>query len=490
MSEESRLGREAIETSYALKQILDAGVRVFFYLEDRERTLDSATDKVLLAVTSFASELERERAQQRTYDAMLRKFHAGHVTGGRCYGYDNVEVTAPGPDGRPKRHHVRRQINAAQAAVVRRLFELCAAGWGFTRIAKQLNADHVPPPRPGGKGWAPTAIREMLLRDDYRGLVRWNRTQKVHRGGTGAQRRRPPEDVVTREAPELRIVSDELWEAAHRQLAQRQQAFAPRSAPGTANGPAPRLDQHSRYLLSGLGRCVCHGALIAMSRHHGRRRGFFYGCSYNWKRGAEVCRNNLHLPQAVLDAAVLEAVAAPLDARVVAAAVHAALERLRERERQRGERRQNLDREIQVIRGREQRLAEAIARGSGSDTPPEALLQALAAEQARRIALERERVVVSQPAALAVDHARLEQLLRQRAADARAVLLRHLPQGRDVLRALLVDRLTFRPFVAGGTRGYRFVGHASYGGLLAGTAWPTTDGGPNGIRTRLRSATR
>ena len=33
MSEESRLGREQIETAYALKQIMDAGVRVFFDLE-------------------------------------------------------------------------------------------------------------------------------------------------------------------------------------------------------------------------------------------------------------------------------------------------------------------------------------------------------------------------------------------------------------------------------------------------------------------------
>jgi len=40
MSEESRLGREAIETAYALKQLVTGGVRVFFYLEDRERTLD------------------------------------------------------------------------------------------------------------------------------------------------------------------------------------------------------------------------------------------------------------------------------------------------------------------------------------------------------------------------------------------------------------------------------------------------------------------
>src|SRR5712691_13555125 len=54
MSEESRLGREAIETAYALKQIITAGVRVFFYLEGRERTLESSTDKLMLSVSTFA----------------------------------------------------------------------------------------------------------------------------------------------------------------------------------------------------------------------------------------------------------------------------------------------------------------------------------------------------------------------------------------------------------------------------------------------------
>ena len=126
MSEESRLGREAIETAYALKQLVQAGVRVFFYLEDRERTLDSPTDKIMLSLTTFADELEREKARQRTYDAMLRKAKAGHVTGGRVFGYDNVEIA--GADG--SRSHVTRRINEAEAAVVRRIFELCAAGRG------------------------------------------------------------------------------------------------------------------------------------------------------------------------------------------------------------------------------------------------------------------------------------------------------------------------------------------------------------------------
>ena len=65
ISEESRLGREAIETSYALKQIITAGVRVFVYLEDRERTLDSPIENIVLSLITFADELERERSWQR-----------------------------------------------------------------------------------------------------------------------------------------------------------------------------------------------------------------------------------------------------------------------------------------------------------------------------------------------------------------------------------------------------------------------------------------
>jgi DNA invertase Pin-like site-specific DNA recombinase len=91
MSEDSRLG-EAIETGWTLKKITDAGVRVFFYLEDRERTLDNAMDKVMLSLTNFASEMERERASQRAHDALLQKARNGHVAGGSVFGYRNEPV--------------------------------------------------------------------------------------------------------------------------------------------------------------------------------------------------------------------------------------------------------------------------------------------------------------------------------------------------------------------------------------------------------------
>jgi DNA invertase Pin-like site-specific DNA recombinase len=90
MSEESRLGRESIETAYVFKQLAQAGVRVWLYLENRERTLDSPTDKLLMHVKAFADELEREKARQRTYDAMVRKAGRATSLGAGCSGTTTV----------------------------------------------------------------------------------------------------------------------------------------------------------------------------------------------------------------------------------------------------------------------------------------------------------------------------------------------------------------------------------------------------------------
>ena len=180
MSEESRLGREAIETAYALKQLVQAGVRIFFYLENRERTLDSPTDKIMLSLTAFADELERERARLRTYDAMSRKAKAGHVTGGRVFGYDNVRTTE-GP--------VARVVNEAEAAIVRDIFRRCALGQGFRSIAFALNEAKAPSPRAQQgrpRGWCASSVREILHRPLYRGEIVWNKTRKRNTLGSEA----------------------------------------------------------------------------------------------------------------------------------------------------------------------------------------------------------------------------------------------------------------------------------------------------------------
>jgi DNA invertase Pin-like site-specific DNA recombinase len=65
VSELSRLGREQLETGYAVKQLSQAGVRIFSYLDDREVLLDSATDVFMLSAMNFAAAIEREKGSQR-----------------------------------------------------------------------------------------------------------------------------------------------------------------------------------------------------------------------------------------------------------------------------------------------------------------------------------------------------------------------------------------------------------------------------------------
>lgn len=238
MSEESRLGREAIETVYALKQLVTAGVRVFFYLEDRERTLDSLTDKIMLSLTAFADELEREKARQRTYDAMQRKARAGLVIGGRVFGYDNVRQDTGG---------VVRVVNHAEAAIVRDIFDRCAKGQGFRMIAHALNEAGAPSPRAQqGRphGWCPSSVREALHRPLYRGEIVWNRTRKRNAWGVKQQHERPTTDWLTVPAPQLRLVSDAAWAAAHERLSTSRETYL-RTTRGTLWGNRPTASSRS-----------------------------------------------------------------------------------------------------------------------------------------------------------------------------------------------------------------------------------------------------
>ena len=166
----------------------------------------------MLSLTAFADELEREKARQRTYDAMLRKAKAGHVTGGRVFGYDNVDMC----DSQGIRAYVTRRINEAEAAIVRRIFELSAAGHGVKVIAKQLNAEGAPSPRAQrrrSQSWAPTPLREVLPL--YRGDLVWGQTAKRDRWGRQRQSGRPEADWIRRRAPTLQIVTEDKWNAAH-----------------------------------------------------------------------------------------------------------------------------------------------------------------------------------------------------------------------------------------------------------------------------------
>jgi site-specific DNA recombinase len=71
--------------------------------------------------------------------------------GGKLYGYTNVPILnpdRPGKYGRPAVDGVEQEIHSEQAEVVRRVFQMYAAGLGLALLSKTLNAEGVPSPQP------------------------------------------------------------------------------------------------------------------------------------------------------------------------------------------------------------------------------------------------------------------------------------------------------------------------------------------------------
>ena len=464
VSELSRLGREQVETGYALKQLSQAGVRVYSYLEDREVLVETPTDKFLMFAVSLAAEIEREKASQRTHDAMSRKARTGQVTGGQCFGYDNVPITVRDAAGQERRSHVERVVNEPEAVVVRRIFALCAQGYGLTRIAKELNEEGVRSPRAQQgrpRGWAPSSLRAVLYRDLYHGELVWNRTKKRDKWGQSKRSSRPEGEWVRQAVPALRIVSAEAWQAAHDRLAGSRSRYL-RQKDGRVMGRPPATG--AKYLLAGFLTCGCCGSsLEARSRSHGKRRAVFYGCAAYHRRGKSICANSLTVPMAVTDDAVLSVVEdAILRSEVVEAAVERAVEQLTATTVV--SRRPTLEADLAALESELTRLTGAIA--TGGELP--ALLDAVQDRERRREALRRELELLGASEPVVLDRAALRKNLESRLGDWRGLLRRHTEQGQQILRRLLVGRLTFTPTEDETGRYYAFHGTGTLTKLVGG----------------------
>lgn len=464
MSEESRLGRESIETAYAHKQLNTNGVRVFGYLEDRELTLDNPLDKLLLSVTAFADEVERDKARQRTHDAMTRKARAGQATGGRVFGYDIVRLEGAVVSERPP---ALLRVNDAEAAVVREIFERFGMGEGTSSIAKDLNERGAPSPRAQQgrpRGWAPSSVREVLTRERYRGVNIWNRTRKRDRWGRKAQRPRPESEWLRVEVPELRIVTDEQWEAVAHRFALTKRSYSERNPRG-AGRPA---GSGVKYLLASLLRCsTCGSTLEVRTRKSGAKRVAFYGCGGHHRRGRSVCSNALVVPAAAMHEAVLSRLrSVVLDPDAVETTLREAEARWEELRRQGAQ-----ARSVDTLRARRttleaelKRLADAIANGADVD----AVRDALQERQACLAEVERALVALDRVKPLPPLDITIRERLSERLAEWQRILENHPAEGNALLRRILAGSITFTAREDERGQYYEFVGQATFGAVLAG----------------------
>ena len=107
---------------------------------------------------------------------------AGKIPGGNRYGYRIVRrLTANGSAATGE-----REIDSAQAMIVRRIFEEYADGMAPRQIAAGLNREGIPSPR-GGQ-WNASTIngsrqrRNGILNNElYLGRITWNRQRFMRR---------------------------------------------------------------------------------------------------------------------------------------------------------------------------------------------------------------------------------------------------------------------------------------------------------------------
>jgi len=443
--DESRLGGDTFRSGLVIQDLLESGIRLFYYFSKEEVRLDGAVDKFMIAARSFAAELEREKTSQRTHEHLMTKARRGLVVGGRVYGYDHFEVK----EG-DRRIRVEYRINETQAAIVREIFIRYADGEGLRTLVKDLNARKIPAPRAGRRGtgsWSTSSIHEMVRRERYRGILVWGKKEKTYRGGTKVRISRAEDEWIRAEAPELRIIDDELWDAVQARRDERK-----RMTGSTAYGPKPK------YLLSGLGRCgECGGPMRSDSGKIGRQTIRVYNCAWHRDRGASVCRNGLRRPVKAVDAAVVEWIRVNLlDEDMISNVVQELRERMGNRAKPETPKAPEIEAEVSQVRTEMERLSQAIV--STSDAPT--MLVEMLKEREKRLGLLEEKLAQSRasPDTPAIDMANIDAIARERLRDLVAMMQRHPEAARKAIEAIVAGPLRFIPIETGQGRRYRIEG--------------------------------
>jgi len=249
---------------------------------------------------------------EKTRDALVKRHQLGKNPGGVAYGYETrIEL-----DGNGERIRGLQQISPSEAAIVNRIFEAFAAGVSPRQIVWSLNADGVAPPRSGkrdrmvklkGPAWSPNtltgnAARGTGILNNQLYIGRRPYLKQTYRKNPDTGRRRAfttkaDQRAERLELPELRIVSDALWQAVKDRQAML--AVGARSQGGVKGALPFHEQQRPRYLLTGKMTCGECGASYAKC---GKTR---FGCQGAAKKGPTYCGNRLTIRQDELDERVL-----------------------------------------------------------------------------------------------------------------------------------------------------------------------------------------
>jgi site-specific DNA recombinase len=317
---------------------------------------------------------------KRGHDRMAA---AGRIPTCAAYGYDVATDHETAKRG-------LRVINLEEAAIVRRIFMEYASGMTPRQIVVGLERDKVPSPSGapiwnyqtivGGQG----AKRGLLHNRLYIGEYVRNRFTAPKNPATGKRVVRPldPDELMLVPMPALRIVSDELWNAAHAiRLKRQHEKF------GVSGYVRHATVTRKQDLLSGLIVCAsCSGLMstIASSCRGGRR----VACSNATQR--KTCNHTKSYNVAQLTAGAIRYMHAHLtDPEFLKEKAKAKAQEAAKLSREESEERRKVENQLAKLDLQIKRLADAVA--DDIDTPVKELMEAIKGKEIERVAL-RERL--------------------------------------------------------------------------------------------------
>jgi site-specific DNA recombinase len=367
----SRLWRNRAEFGPRSAEFEDLGVHCVTAVGD-----DTRRDGwgLVIQIKQAVAEHARREASYRTRRGLEGKAIKGETAGGRAYGYRPAAQSATG----------QVEIIEAEAAVVRRIFELYATGVASRAIAERLNSESIPSP---GAAWRRTDVGEhakrrgkwvgsaihgdpkrgygILNNERYLGRLNWGRLQWKRGAANSRKRTAVVADsalLVTREDPRLRIISDELW--------QRVKARQSARAIGPIGTKMSKAGKPATSLLSGLLLCAdCGSRFIARNQRH-------YECATKAYGGLSGCSNAIRVHRENAEAAIVDYLAQELlspDAIDIAKREYheAIVEEFEARERENSA-------DPDALRAEEAKLREMLKAGVLSPDIAQAALDALA----------------------------------------------------------------------------------------------------------------
>ncbi|MCP4560825.1 MAG: recombinase family protein [Bosea sp.] len=290
-----RISRDQADVATLFKHLKFAGVPIVTLAEGEISELHVGLKGTMNAL--FLKDLA-----DKTHRGMRGRVENGKSGGGLCYGYKVVKQL----DARGEPIRGDRTIDAHEAEVVRRIFRAFSAGFAPRSIARTLNEDGIP--GPGGEPWGDTTIRGHVKRGTgiinnelYIGRLVWNRLRYIKDPATGKRvsRLNPTSEWIVNDVPDLRIVEDELWQAARARQSEIADKFAKVTEGVREHHRQNRLNgaRRPKSLLSGLITCGCCGGPYAL---RGADR---FACSNHVGKGT--CDNSRTISRDDLEARVL-----------------------------------------------------------------------------------------------------------------------------------------------------------------------------------------